>query len=51
MPVSADKGVGEVLVADGLDVLNVDNLAEGTRVDDLLDGRVVRRIPEDCRVC
>lgn len=50
MPVSADKGVGKVLVADWLDVLDVDDLAEGTRVDDLFDGRIVRRIPEDCRV-
>ena len=48
MPVAADEGVSEVLVANGLDVLDVDDLSQGAGVYDLLDGGVVGRIPKDC---
>lgn len=47
MPVSAHVRVRKVLVADGLNVLDVDDFAEGTRVDDVLDSAIIWRIAKN----
>lgn len=49
VPVAAHKRVGKVLVSNGLNVLDVDYLAERPGVDDLLDGGVVWRVAKHCQ--
>ena len=46
MPVSADEGVGKVLVADGLNVLDVNDFAESAGVNDFFNGGIVGRVSE-----
>lgn len=47
MPVASHIRMGKMLVAHRLDVLNIDNITKGTRVNDLLDSSVVGRISQD----
>lgn len=46
-PVAAHKRVREMLLPDGLEVLDVFDLAEDAGADDFLDGAIVGRVAED----
>lgn len=47
VPIAAHIRVRKVLVADGLNVLNIDDFAESARVDDVLDSAIIRRVAKD----
>ena len=47
MPVATDKAVRKVFVAHWLDMLDVDDFPQSSRVDDLFDSLIIRAVTED----